>query len=140
MAKQNVQNFHENSTRMKLNISIKAPDIVIPGDSKSLDAIILSLGHLIMSNQFLNLGVENSVGQPAIIDDLKLNLTDLKLMRVLLKPNYEVQFASVLLQPVSFHLWLKRNLSSMWYTDIPDIDIIAELQSIEVSCYFKMFL
>lgn len=41
-------------------------------------------------------------------------------------------FDCLLLQPITFSLIVKRNLSSAWYTDHPDFDIVAKFDSIKV--------
>lgn len=41
---------YTNATRMRLNIKIKAPIIVIPVDSQSLQAIAIDLGYLFITN------------------------------------------------------------------------------------------
>lgn len=43
-------------------------------------------------------------------------------------------FDCLLLQPITFSLIVKRNLSSAWYTDLPDFDVVAKFDSIKV-CY-----
>ncbi len=49
-AKQNMVDAYANATRMRLNIKIKAPIIIVPVDSKSLDAISIDLGSLSITN------------------------------------------------------------------------------------------
>lgn len=41
-------------------------------------------------------------------------------------------FDCLLLQPITFSLIVKRNLSSAWFTDHPDFDIVAKFDSIKV--------
>lgn len=49
-AKQNMVDAYANATRMKLIIKIKAPIIIVPVDSKSLEAISIDLGSLSITN------------------------------------------------------------------------------------------
>lgn len=42
-------------------------------------------------------------------------------------------FDCLLLQPITFSLIVQRNLSSAWYTDHPDFDVVAMFDSIKVS-------
>ena len=49
-AKQNMVEAYTNATRMRLSIKIKAPIIVVPVDSKSLQAISIDLGYLCITN------------------------------------------------------------------------------------------
>lgn len=49
-AKQNMVEAYSNAKRMSLNVRIKAPLIIVPVDSKSLQAISIDLGHLCITN------------------------------------------------------------------------------------------
>lgn len=49
-AKQNMVEAYSNAKRMALNIRIKAPIIIVPVDSQSLQAISIDLGHLCITN------------------------------------------------------------------------------------------
>lgn len=49
-AKQNMVEAYTNATRMKLNVRIKAPIIIVPVDSKSLKAISIDFGFLCITN------------------------------------------------------------------------------------------
>lgn len=49
-AKQNMVDAYANATRMRLNFKIKAPIIIVPVDSKSLEAISIDLGSLSITN------------------------------------------------------------------------------------------
>lgn len=82
-AKQNVVAAYEQATRIKLNIKIKAPIILVPVHSKSLEAIVIDLGNLKITNQINNLDVKGNHG-PAFIDEMKVELSDVKLSKVLL--------------------------------------------------------
>lgn len=58
-AKQNMVDAYSKATRMKLNIRIKAPVIIVPVDSQSLNAICLDLGFLSITNTNTEVAVEN---------------------------------------------------------------------------------
>lgn len=51
-AKTNVVEAYAQATRVKLNIKIKAPTIIIPIDSKTLEALAVDLGHLSIQNRY----------------------------------------------------------------------------------------
>lgn len=103
-----------------------------------------------MTNSFLTIYKGKDL-IPAVIDQLSLNLQDLKVSRYgylyvcnyiyslmiifRVKLNDDVKslvFDCLLLQPITFSLIVKRNLSSGWYTDHPDFDIVAKFDSIKV--------
>jgi vacuolar protein sorting-associated protein 13A/C len=121
-----------------------------------LEALCFDFGYLSITNKFLIIH-KGKDHIPAIIDELSLNLQNLKVSRYdyLKLYNYLVYsylnyciiiifrvqlndgikfflFDCLLLQPITFSLIVKRNLSSAWYTDHPDFDIVAKFDSIKV--------
>lgn len=80
-AKQNVVAAYEQATRIKMNIKIKAPIILVPVHSRSLEAIVIDLGNLKITNLINNLDVKSDHG-PAVIDEMKVELSDVKLSKV----------------------------------------------------------
>jgi vacuolar protein sorting-associated protein 13A/C len=85
-AKQTAVQAYEQATRIKMNIKIKAPIILVPVHSQSLEAIIVDLGNLKITNLINNLDVKSEHGQ-AVIDEMKVELSDVKLSKVLLHDN-----------------------------------------------------
>lgn len=61
---------------MNLKVKIKAPIIIVPIDSQTLKALCLDLGLIKVSNHFTDHFLED---RNAVIDDMKLELTDFKL-------------------------------------------------------------
>lgn len=121
-----------------------------------MEALCFDFGYLSITNTFLVIH-KGKDHIPAIIDELSLNLQNLKVSRYdyLKFYNYLIYsylncciiiifrvqlnddikfflFDCLLLQPISFSLIVKRNLSSAWYTDHPDFDIVAKFDSIKV--------
>ncbi|XP_029725509.1 intermembrane lipid transfer protein Vps13 isoform X2 [Aedes albopictus] len=149
-AKNNVVEAYSKATRMKLDIKVKAPIIVIPVDSKSLKAVAMDFGHLSITNNFRDIATENTHG-PAVIDEMKIELKDMKLSKVDVCPSEESQMShvsrygsddmiygivpdqSAVLSPTSFTLIMKRNLSSGWYRDRPDMEISGRLKAVELN-------
>lgn len=68
---------------MKLNIRIKAPVILVPVDSQSTNALAIDLGLLEMTNTTIETPVP-SVDQYAVIDEIKLQLKDIKISKVVM--------------------------------------------------------
>jgi len=66
---------------MKLNVRIKAPIIIIPVNSKSKNALALDLGLLELTNNTSEMPVPG-LGEKAVIDEIKLQLNDVKLTKV----------------------------------------------------------
>ncbi|XP_050421691.1 intermembrane lipid transfer protein Vps13-like isoform X3 [Adelges cooleyi] len=120
-------------TRIALNINLKAPVLIVPQNSNTLEALCLDLGYLSIKNSFIMVHI-GSDHIPAIIDQLNLNLKDLKISRVKLNEGIKFfVFDCLLLQPITFSLIVKRNLSSAWYTEHPDFDIVVKFDSIKVT-------
>lgn len=128
-AKMNVKS----ATRVALKINLKAPVIIVPQNSFSLEALCFDFGYLSITNSFLVIS-KGTDHIPAVIDQLSLNLQNLKISRVKLNDGIKsFVFDCLLLQPITFSLIVKRNLSSAWYTDHPDFDIVAKFDSIKVT-------
>lgn len=64
-----------------LYLYFQAPVIIIPVNSKSCDVLIMDFGNLMMCNKFRTLNVKSSAGYPAVVDELNLDLQNLKLSR-----------------------------------------------------------
>ncbi|XP_070507341.1 intermembrane lipid transfer protein Vps13 isoform X3 [Chironomus tepperi] len=152
-AKQTAVEAYEKATRIKMNIKIKAPIILVPVHSQSLEAIVVDLGNLKITNVINNLSVKGDYG-PAVIDEMKIDLSDVKLSKVLLRGNedpidghfnaissrfktpdltYDIDSNDCVLKPTSFTLVIKRNLTSSWYKDHPDMEISGRLYAIELN-------
>lgn len=121
-----------------MNINLKAPVIVVPVNSKSFEAILLDFGTLNLSNSFITLDAKNADGYPAVIDNLNVSLTDLKVSRIHMNEKHEKTHECYLLEPVTFNVDLKRNLSAGWYNAVPDLDISGKIQTIKVSDVFNV--
>ncbi|XP_023292594.2 vacuolar protein sorting-associated protein 13 [Lucilia cuprina] len=154
-AKQNAVAVYEKATRMKLNVKIKAPVIIVPIDSKSLEAVALDLGQLTMSNVITDISTPGSDKGPAVMDEIKLMLKDMRLARVnILEESHLYQSQSLdsdsldvvdsnfgfkskvnILDPTSFTLVVKRNLSFSWYKNLPEMDISGRLRCIDLNLF-----
>lgn len=148
-ARQNVvAAYTEQTTRIKLNVKIKAPIIYVPVHSQSLEAIIIDLGNLSISNTISNYHVA-SVDKTAVLDDIKVQLTDVQLSKAVLvaqtsnSPSatksqssvnlYEFVSDEHLLSPTSFEVVIRRNLSSSWCRELPQFEISGRIKSVELS-------
>lgn len=94
-ARQNVVSAYKQATRVKMNIKIKAPIIIIPVHSRSLEGIVVDFGKLKISNVIKNLDVKNNF-ESAVVDDIKVELSEVKLYKVLLQcQNYSLSDTNV---------------------------------------------
>lgn len=148
-ARQNVvAAYTEQTTRIKLNVKIKAPIIYVPVHSQSLEAIIIDLGHLSVSNTISNFHVA-SVDKTAVLDDIKVQLMNVQLSKAVLKFRqesnsslstadssvnlYEFVSDEHLLSPTSFEVIIRRNLSSSWCKEVPQFEISGRIESVVLS-------
>ena len=68
--------------RIKLDISVEAPEITMPLNSKSCDVVVLDLGQFSLTNGFLGLDVGFSKDKSmALYEQHHMELKDLKLYR-----------------------------------------------------------
>ncbi|XP_058806498.1 intermembrane lipid transfer protein Vps13 isoform X2 [Phymastichus coffea] len=132
-AKTNIKDVHERAARIELSVKLKAPVIYVPLNSKSEYCLMLDMGNLTISNELSRLNVNTESGESPIIDKMNVELQNLKLSRLRLnKQNFVADNEVRLLQPVSFILEIKRNLSTSWFREVPDIEMSGRLKSINV--------
>lgn len=79
-AKHNVQDVYSNAIRIVLDINIKAPIILIPVNTVDTDAFLLDFGFLSLHNNIVDVLTSEST-EPAALDNLQLDLQNLKLSR-----------------------------------------------------------
>uniref|UniRef100_A0A8C1ZPS6 Vacuolar protein sorting 13 homolog A n=1 Tax=Cyprinus carpio TaxID=7962 RepID=A0A8C1ZPS6_CYPCA len=106
----------ERSTRISLDVDIKAPVVFLPQSSVSQNVIVADLGLVTVKNHFEIVSSPTHTKIPPVMDIMAVGLSDLKMS--------EIQ----LLKPVNMDLSIKRNLSATWYHSIPDIQINAHLK------------
>ncbi|KAJ8665252.1 hypothetical protein QAD02_006914 [Eretmocerus hayati] len=132
-AKTNIKDVHQRATRIELSVNLKAPVIYVPMNSKSEQCLMLDMGNLTISNVLRKLRVETEVEDYPVVDEMNVALQNFKLSRVRVnKERFEAENEVLLLQPVSFSLLLKRNLSASWYCEIPDIEMSGRLKRIDL--------
>ncbi|MEJ1285501.1 vacuolar protein sorting 13A [Cricetulus griseus] len=77
-----VKDLAQRSFRVSVNIDLKAPVIVIPQSSVSTNAVVVDLGLIRVHNQFSMVSGEDTTSPP-VIDKMEVQLTKLKLSRIL---------------------------------------------------------
>ncbi|XP_061103082.1 intermembrane lipid transfer protein VPS13C isoform X2 [Conger conger] len=130
-AASSVRDFAQKSFRLSMDVRLKAPLIIIPQSSTSLNALEADLGLITVGNSFSLLPVEGRP-LPAVIDEMDIQLTQLKLSRIYLDTD-SVQPSTKLLEPVNFLLSVKRNLASAWFTKMAAVEIDGDLKPMKVA-------
>ncbi|KAL1269364.1 hypothetical protein QQF64_031653, partial [Cirrhinus molitorella] len=117
----------ERSTRISLDVDIKAPVVFLPQSSVSHNVIVADLGLVTVKNHFEIVSSPTHTKIPPVMDIMAVGLSDLKMYRTTFTDSQfkgEIQ----ILKPVNMDLSIKRNLSASWYHSIPDIQINAHLK------------
>ncbi|CAG9772493.1 unnamed protein product [Ceutorhynchus assimilis] len=131
-AKENAKQMYEKATKIALDIRLRAPKIFVPVSSQKMDAILLDLGVISITNKFLVMEYKNEEGFSAVVDNMKITLTDLKLSKIELDHKVNIVEEWSILQPINFEVHCKRNLSASWYKAIPDLNISGRIQLIDL--------
>ncbi|XP_062245681.1 intermembrane lipid transfer protein VPS13C isoform X2 [Platichthys flesus] len=129
-AASSVRDFAKKTFRLSMDIKLKAPLIVVPQSSTSQNALVMDLGLITVGNSFSLLAVDGCP-LPAVVDNMDVELTQLKLSRTCLdlesgRPSIE------LLEPVNLHLNIKRNLAASWYKKMAAVEIDGDLKPMMV--------
>ncbi|XP_043819430.1 vacuolar protein sorting-associated protein 13A isoform X1 [Dromiciops gliroides] len=125
-----VKELAKRSSRMALDIHIKAPVVVIPQSSASENVLVADFGLITMKNKFYMVS-KSQYNPPPVIDDITVKLSEMKLYR---SQFVEGQFPEVLdiMQPINLEVNVQRNLSWEWYRDIPAMNLDAQLKPMEL--------
>uniref|UniRef100_A0A8U8BU69 Uncharacterized protein n=1 Tax=Geospiza parvula TaxID=87175 RepID=A0A8U8BU69_GEOPR len=125
-----VKGLAERSSRLALDINIKAPVVIIPQSAMSANVLVADLGLITVKNQFFIAKTKTRCALPPVIDSMTVKLSELKLSY------YEqdsLQTEVQLLQPVNLEVAVERNLAAAWYNEVPDIEISGRLKPMNVS-------
>lgn len=128
-----MKDAYEKAKKISLSVDLRAPYIVVPVDSSSYHAVEVDLGHLAITNNFIVLEILNENLYPAVVDEMKLKLTDMRVQRIELDMEHKVVNTCELLEPLTFILTVRRNLSTSWYEAVPDMSLAGSIKSIKVS-------
>uniref|UniRef100_A0A3Q3D817 Vacuolar protein sorting 13 homolog C n=1 Tax=Hippocampus comes TaxID=109280 RepID=A0A3Q3D817_HIPCM len=124
-AASSVRDLAEKSFRLSTDIKLKAPLIVIPQSSASYHALVMDLGLITVSNSFDLLPIDGCP-LPAVIDNMDVQLTQLKLSNCLDPASGGA--SSELLEPVNLKLRVSRNLAASWYNKMAAVEVDGDLK------------
>lgn len=80
-AASDVMEFVQQSSRMALDINIKAPVVIIPQSATSTDVLVADFGLITIKNEFLLVKTKARFNLPPVLDVIHVNLSELKLFR-----------------------------------------------------------
>uniref|UniRef100_A0A8C5UE54 VP13A protein n=1 Tax=Malurus cyaneus samueli TaxID=2593467 RepID=A0A8C5UE54_9PASS len=126
-----VKGLAERSSRLALDINIKAPVVIVPQSAKSANVLVADFGLITVKNQFFIAKTKTRYNLPPVIDSMTVKLSELKLYRSYYEQD-SLQSEVQLLQPVNLELAVERNLAAAWYNEVPDIEISGRLKPMNV--------
>uniref|UniRef100_A0A8B9UJF1 Vacuolar protein sorting 13 homolog C n=1 Tax=Anas zonorhyncha TaxID=75864 RepID=A0A8B9UJF1_9AVES len=126
-----VKDLAQRSFRLAMDIHIKAPVIVIPQSSVSLNAIVIDLGLIKVQNRFSLVSPEGGL-LPPVIDKMDVQLTKLKLSRITMETSLS-HLDIQILHPINLSLSVNRNLAADWFHKLPVLEITGYLDTMNVS-------
>nr|XP_060611950.1 intermembrane lipid transfer protein VPS13C [Anolis sagrei ordinatus] len=129
-AASSMKDFAQKSFRLSMEVNLKAPVIVIPQSSVSRNALVADLGLITVQNAF-RLVPGDTATHPPIIDNMEIQLTQLKISRTLIAEDSQPEIE--ILQPVNLQLSVQRNLAAAWYLQIPGIAVKGDLKAMQIS-------
>ncbi|XP_067327336.1 intermembrane lipid transfer protein VPS13C isoform X1 [Anolis sagrei] len=129
-AASSMKDFAQKSFRLSMEVNLKAPVIVIPQSSVSRNALVADLGLITVQNAF-RLIPGDTATHPPIIDNMEIQLTQLKISRTLIAEDSQPEIE--ILQPVNLQLSVQRNLAAAWYLQIPGIAVKGDLKAMQIS-------
>lgn len=131
-AQATLQEAYEQCSRISLCLTLRAPLILIPQDSRSLSGLMVDLGQITIKNKF-EMGQErNELGYPAIFDLINLQLQNVKISRVELTVKGSLEREYELLQPITLTITICRNLTISWHKQRPELEVQAKLKPIKM--------
>ncbi|XP_062455224.1 intermembrane lipid transfer protein VPS13A isoform X2 [Rhea pennata] len=122
-----VKELAERSSRLSLDINIKAPVVIVPQSAMSANVLVADLGLITVKNQFFIAKTKTRYTLPPVIDSMTVKLSELKIYRSYYE-NDSLQTEVQLLQPLNLEVIVERNLAAAWYSEVPDIEISGRLK------------
>uniref|UniRef100_A0A8C4XVK5 Vacuolar protein sorting 13 homolog A n=1 Tax=Falco tinnunculus TaxID=100819 RepID=A0A8C4XVK5_FALTI len=122
-----VKELAERSSRLALDINIKAPVVIVPQSAMSANVLVADLGLITVKNQFFIAKTKTRYNLPPVVDSMTVKLSELKLYRSCYEKG-SLQTEVQLLQPLNLEVAVERNLAAAWYNEVPDIEISGRLK------------
>ncbi|XP_062937463.1 intermembrane lipid transfer protein VPS13A isoform X3 [Cynocephalus volans] len=129
MAATSVKELAQRSSRMALDVNIKAPVVVIPQSPVSENVFVADFGLITMTNTF-HMITESQSSPPPVIDLITVKLSEMRLYRSQFI-NDAYQEVLDLLLPLNLEVVVERNLSWEWYQEVPCFNVNAQLKPME---------
>ncbi|XP_040844715.1 vacuolar protein sorting-associated protein 13A isoform X2 [Ochotona curzoniae] len=129
MAATGVKELARRSSRMALDVNIKAPVVVIPQSPVAENIFVADFGLITMKNTFYMI-TESQSNPPPVIDLITVKLSEMRLYRSQYINDTYQQVLDILL-PLNLEVVVERNLSWEWYQEVPFFNVNAQLKPME---------
>ncbi|XP_034884904.1 intermembrane lipid transfer protein VPS13A isoform X6 [Mirounga angustirostris] len=129
MAATGVKELAQRSSRMALDVNIKAPVVVIPQSPVSENVFVADFGLITMTNTF-HIITESQSNPPPVIDLITIRLSEMRLYRTQFIDDAYQEVLDLLL-PLNLEVIVERNLSWEWYQEVPCFNVNAQLKPME---------
>ncbi|XP_070287563.1 intermembrane lipid transfer protein VPS13A isoform X1 [Myotis yumanensis] len=129
MAATGVKELAQRSSRMALDVNIKAPVVVIPQSPVSENVLVADFGLITMTNTF-HMITESQCNPPPIIDLITIKLSEMRLYRSQYSNDAYQEVLDILL-PLNLEVIVERNLAWEWFQEVPCFNINAQLKPME---------
>ncbi|XP_025747150.1 intermembrane lipid transfer protein VPS13A isoform X1 [Callorhinus ursinus] len=130
MAATGVKELAQRSSRMALDVNIKAPVVVIPQSPVSENVFVADFGLITMTNTF-HVITESQSNPPPVIDLITIRLSEMRLYRTQFIDDAYQEVLDLLL-PLNLEVIVERNLSWEWYQEVPCFNVNAQLKPMEL--------
>ncbi|KAL9969256.1 hypothetical protein ACROYT_G021452 [Oculina patagonica] len=118
-----VQHIHKQGAKIGLNISVKAPQIIVPCNSRSSEKLIADLGQLHISNSIV------SSSQYGLIDRMDVRLSSFQVSG---NSEEEKHLSEYLIEPVELSVIVKRRLN-LEKSNLPLIEVEGNLELFKIN-------
>eukprot|EP00111_Clytia_hemisphaerica_P024656 TCONS_00072678-protein len=124
--------LNRHSSRVKLNVVLKAPTIIIPVGSNNELALLVDLGELRIYNTFKLLNDDQYHKKSIITDNMTIKLSNLKLLKALIQDGKDFLHQRAIIEPMMLQITIVRNLTKGNHS-IPDVSVQAKMPAILLS-------
>lgn len=132
-AQQAVQTAYERALRLRVDVVVRAPLLVVPQTSDSHFVLLADFGKLSVSNS-LNLDGDDIYDDVVLcLDDVKLSTAQIDLDCLITEHSLSIETERDLLSPVSFAVNLRRCLTVANGTAACEMEITADIQRFSVT-------
>ncbi|PIK52058.1 putative vacuolar protein sorting-associated protein 13C [Apostichopus japonicus] len=130
-AKTAAADLQSKASRVALDVTLKAPLIVVPRSSTADRGLVANLGELTVKNHFTIASGTEGKQVPAVLDNMDVCLSSIQLSRAIIEKE-ETTADVLLLEPMQLQAGLVRNMAP-WFHGVPAIAVSGKMETIRVA-------